>query len=85
MFLFYDPVDTTRYTDYLDHVEKPMDYSTIKFKLNNNAYEGQEEFKEDVLLVFQNCIKYNGESSAIAIQSKNLTLEFLDTFKKEFG
>ena len=39
MALFNEPVDTNTYKDYLIHVEKPMDYSTIKFKLNNNGYD----------------------------------------------
>ena len=60
MMIFYEPVDINTYGDYLFHVEKPLDYSTIKFKLNNNCYDNEEEFKKDVVLVFENCIKYNG-------------------------
>ena len=62
-----------------------MDFSTIKIKLNNNCYDNEEEFKNDVITVFQNCIKYNGDNSIYATMSKNFTAEFFETWRKENG
>lgn len=40
-----------------------MDFGTIKRKLAYNAYENEEDFKNDMNLVFDNCILYNGMQS----------------------
>jgi hypothetical protein len=42
-----------------------MDFTTIKTKLNNNAYESHSNFVEDMLLVLDNCILYNGTENAV--------------------
>jgi len=65
-------------------VDKPMDFSTMRIKLNNNCYENEEEFRDDIVLIYENCIKYNGELSIYGQMSKNFKMEFLDTFRKEF-
>lgn len=46
--------------DYPNIVRYPMDFGTIKKKLNLNAYDNEYEFQEDMNLVFDNCILYNG-------------------------
>ena len=40
-----------------------MDFGTIKQRLNNNYYHREQEFLDDVHLVFENCYKFNGEDS----------------------
>lgn len=40
-----------------------MDFTTIKEKLSQFKYKNLNEFVEDVQLVFQNCILYNGETN----------------------
>lgn len=83
LFIFHVPVDTNTYIDYLDHVERPMDFSTIKTKLQFNCYETEDEFKNDILLVYDNCIKYNGAESPLGKIADQLKYDFIDTFKKE--
>jgi bromodomain-containing protein 2 len=60
--IFHKPVDPVELgiLDYHDIVKHPMDFSTIKRKLNNNVYTNCKEFTEDMNLVFNNCILYNG-------------------------
>lgn len=62
---FYEPVDYLRQNllDYPKIVKYPMDFGTIKRKLAYNGYENEEEFKNDMNLVFDNCILYNGMQS----------------------
>ena len=62
-FWFHEPVDPVKFgiMDYFDIITKPMDFSTIKKKLSHNFYPDCKSFKADVLLVFENCLKYNGE------------------------
>lgn len=58
-----------------------MDYQTIKQKLSMNLYKGLEDFKEDVLLVYDNCIKFNGPHSYVG----NVGVKTKDYFLKIFG
>lgn len=51
--------------DYNNIIKKPMDFGTIKKKLQFNLYSSPYEFKEDVDLVFNNCLLYNGVNSYI--------------------
>ncbi len=46
--------------DYHDIIKRPMDFGTIKRKLNTYVYRNCQEFSEDVDLVFENCFLYNG-------------------------
>ena len=63
-WIFHYPVDAKAWSieDYYDIVKNPMDFTTIKEKLNNSAYQNLAEFKKDAHLVFDNCILYNGEN-----------------------
>eukprot|EP00915_Cephaloidophora_sp_WS-2016_P004214 GHVH01005694.1.p1 GENE.GHVH01005694.1~~GHVH01005694.1.p1 ORF type:complete len:1832 (-),score=267.34 GHVH01005694.1:206-5701(-) len=85
---FLRPVDEERdsATDYYSIVKKPMDISTIQAKLylssaHSSIYEDPSIFWGDVKQIFLNARLYNGDSSAVAIQSK--VLEAL--FDKLFG
>ncbi|KAG9127816.1 histone acetyltransferase [Ceratobasidium sp. 392] len=60
---FQKPVNIDEVKDYLDVVKKPMDFESMEFKLENNAYATMEEFVADAKLVFSNCKLFNQESS----------------------
>ena len=49
-----------------------MDFGTIKNKLAMLQYETAEEFIDDIHLVFNNCLLYNGEGSAVANMCKQV-------------
>ena len=57
-----EPVDPVKLNipDYFMIVKRPMCFNTIKIKLANNAYDNHANFVEDMLLVLDNCILYNG-------------------------
>ena len=40
-----------------------MDFGTITKKLKNHEYYKIETFLEDIILVFNNCVRYNGVNS----------------------
>lgn len=62
--LFLKPVDPVELNipDYFTIIKNPMDFSTIKKKLNSGLYTNFREFDNDMKLVFYNCILYNGVS-----------------------
>ena len=53
-----------------------MDLSLIKHKLNFNCYENEEDFKSDVLLIYDNCIRYNVAESIYGKMANQLKAEF---------
>lgn len=58
---FMTPVDPVALNipSYHSIIKKPMDFGTIKTKLDQGEYEKASEFEADVRLVFQNCYKFN--------------------------
>lgn len=82
-WIFYEPVDAEKLEipDYNEVVTHPMDFGTIKTKLQNNQYkEGMQEFLHDVNLTFENCIKYNGEDSSVGKMCRGVRDEFVKLY-----
>uniref|UniRef100_A0A3B0N2R7 Bromodomain protein, putative n=1 Tax=Theileria annulata TaxID=5874 RepID=A0A3B0N2R7_THEAN len=40
-------------------IRKPMDYKTVKMKLDSGSYTNPEEFYEDMKLIYDNCMRFN--------------------------
>ncbi|CAD8068392.1 unnamed protein product [Paramecium sonneborni] len=78
--LFHNPVDEKKYgiNDYYDIVKKPMDFGTVKQKLNTNQYKNCKEFYNDIILVFDNCVLYNGSENEVGQIGLELKQEFLN-------
>lgn len=61
-----------------------MDLSTVEKNLKENAYTITEEFVNDILLIWENCILYNSESSRIsynAIALKKISKKLFDKYE----
>lgn len=58
---FMDPVDPVALNipDYLDVIKNPMDFGTIRERLENAYYNTHNAFAEDMRLVFSNAMCYN--------------------------
>ncbi|XP_052756490.1 bromodomain adjacent to zinc finger domain protein 1A isoform X2 [Galleria mellonella] len=63
---FYEPVSTDDVPDYLDIIEQPMDFSTIKSKLDGGEYATDGELIADAALVLTNCYTYNKDTHPVA-------------------
>ncbi|KAL5206573.1 hypothetical protein ABZP36_034782 [Zizania latifolia] len=57
--VFSDPVDHEELPDYHDIIKHPMDFSTIRKKLDKGAYGNLEQFEDDVFLLTSNAMCYN--------------------------
>ena len=57
--IFLYPVNISIFTDYLTHIDNPMDFSTIKTKLESKSLSGPDEFAFLIRRVFANCFRYN--------------------------
>jgi rRNA maturation protein Rpf1 len=54
-----------------------MDFGTIKENLKKHFYKSMRQFIEDVELVFNNCLVYNGEKSQVSTMCKEVRDEYL--------
>ncbi|KAK9869330.1 hypothetical protein WA026_003084 [Henosepilachna vigintioctopunctata] len=62
---FLRPVQKNEVPDYHDVISNPMDFGTIKYKLNMGEYNTDAQLMYDSALVFQNCNTYNEMDSEI--------------------
>lgn len=69
-YLFNAPVDPVRdgAIGYFDVVKNPMDFGTIRIKLDTNDYESIKDFEKDMDLVFSNCFLYNTNTHTVVYQ-----------------
>ncbi len=76
--IFNEPVDPVLHNlpHYFDVIEHPMDLGTIKCRLNSSFYERLSDCFDDVRLVFQNAIKFNGLESFVGKAAKDMLAEF---------
>ncbi|CAG0917292.1 unnamed protein product [Notodromas monacha] len=62
---FMRPVKKSDVPDYYDVIKRPMDFGTMKGKLDDNKYLVNQDFLEDVRLIFDNCRLYNPSDSVV--------------------
>ncbi|XP_067269026.1 peregrin [Pseudorasbora parva] len=60
---FTEPVPLSEVPDYLDHIERPMDFQTMWKCLESHRYLSFEAFESDFLLIVNNCLKYNAKDT----------------------
>uniref|UniRef100_A0A3P8T7P0 Bromodomain containing 1 n=1 Tax=Amphiprion percula TaxID=161767 RepID=A0A3P8T7P0_AMPPE len=61
--IFTQPVDVTEVPDYLDHIKHPMDFSTMRQRIDAQTYNNFEQFESDFNLIVDNCMKYNSKDT----------------------
>lgn len=61
--IFAEPVDTSEVPDYLTLIKEPMDFSTMRTKVNNLEYASFAEFEKDFQLIVSNCMTYNAKDT----------------------
>ncbi|KAG5016925.1 hypothetical protein JHK85_023061 [Glycine max] len=78
---FMDPVDVEGLGlhDYYEIIDKPMDFGTIKSKMeakDGTGYNNVREIYADVRLIFKNAMKYNNEKNDVHVMAKTLLEKF---------
>lgn len=69
---FAQPVNKDEVPDYYEVIKEPMDLSTMEERLSNDLYPRPEDFIKDAKLVFDNCRRYNNESTPYAKSANKL-------------
>ncbi|KAK0049500.1 BRCA2-interacting transcriptional repressor EMSY isoform X2 [Biomphalaria pfeifferi] len=62
---FTFPVDSVDAPDYYTVIQNPMDFSTMRKKLETGQYSSFEEFQADMELIQTNCYLYNSEGTKV--------------------
>uniref|UniRef100_A0A6M2ERJ9 Bromo domain-containing protein n=1 Tax=Populus davidiana TaxID=266767 RepID=A0A6M2ERJ9_9ROSI len=70
--VFSEPVDLDELPDYLEVIEHPMDFGTVRKKLTNGAYGSLELFEEDVFLICTNAMQYNAPDTIYFRQGRSI-------------
>lgn len=84
---FNMPVDPVKLQlpDYFHIVKTPMDFGTVKQKLQDNVYKKPQECINDINLVFSNCYTYNKPESDVTSMAKALEQVFCEQLLKMPG
>lgn len=59
-------------SDYHDIIKEPMDFGTIKSRLEEESYWSAQECIQDFKLVFSNCYRYNQPHEEVVANAKDL-------------
>ena len=69
---FAQPVNRDEVPDYYEVIKEPMDLSTMEERLGNDLYPRPEDFIKDSRLIFDNCRRYNNETTPYAKSANKL-------------
>ncbi|KAK4804138.1 hypothetical protein SAY86_003955 [Trapa natans] len=78
--VFSEPVDPEELPDYHDIIKHPMDFGTVRNKLEGSVYANLEQFEKDVLLICSNAMQYNSPDSIFFRQARSMQ----ELAKKDF-
>ena len=72
--IFSVPVPREDFPEYYEQVKIPMDYGTMKKKLDNGEYRSAQAMQKDFRLVMQNCLQFNAHESEICQEARQQAL-----------
>ncbi|CAB9497972.1 CHD3-type chromatin-remodeling factor CHR7 [Seminavis robusta] len=72
--VFSVPVPKDDFPEYYEQIKKPMDYGTMKKKLDKGEYRSAQAMQKDFILVMQNCLAFNSANSDIVKDAKQQAL-----------
>ncbi|KAL4579094.1 hypothetical protein LXL04_015229 [Taraxacum kok-saghyz] len=70
--VFSDPVDPNELPDYHEIIKHPMDFGTVRSKLDEGLYSNLEELEADVFLICSNAMQYNSSDTIYFRQAKSI-------------
>ncbi|XP_074373022.1 uncharacterized protein LOC141713488 isoform X2 [Apium graveolens] len=70
--VFSEPVDPNELPGYHEIIERPMDFKTVRRKLDAGSYSNLEELEADVLLICSNAMQYNSSDTVYFRQARSI-------------
>jgi len=65
-------------------VKRPMDFTTLTLRIEERKYANLEEFAENVRLIRDNCIKFNGKTSPFSVMAMSIWRRFMELTRMNF-
>ena len=81
---FLKPVNKKFVKDYYSVVKNPMDLETVAKKIKAHKYHNRIEFIQDIELILENSIAYNGIESQFTDKARNLVRISTETLDEVF-
>jgi hypothetical protein len=72
--VFSVPVPRDDFPEYYEQIKQPMDYGTMKKKLDDGEYRSVQAMQKDFVLLMQNCLKFNAPDSEIVQEARQQAL-----------
>jgi hypothetical protein len=72
--VFSVPVPKDDFPEYYEQIKQPMDYGTMKKKLDDGEYRSVQAMQKDFVLLMQNCLKFNAPDSEIVQEARQQAL-----------
>jgi SNF2 family DNA or RNA helicase len=72
--IFCVPVPKDQFPAYYELIKQPMDYGTMKIKLDRGDYRSAQAMQKDFALVNANCLQFNAQDSDIVREAQRQTL-----------
>jgi len=72
--MFANPVDIKLVPDYLEMIKKPMDFTTMREKLENSEYETVDDLEIDFNQMMDNCMEYNKKTTVFHKTARKLKI-----------
>ncbi|KAL1561493.1 hypothetical protein AAHA92_04187 [Salvia divinorum] len=70
--VFSEPVDPEELPDYFDIIKHPMDFGTVRKKLERGTYKNLDELEADVDLICSNAMQYNASDTVYYRQARTI-------------
>ncbi|XP_024992181.1 uncharacterized protein LOC112526039 isoform X1 [Cynara cardunculus var. scolymus] len=70
--VFSEPVDPNELPDYHEIIDQPMDFGTVRSKLDKGLYSNLEELEADVYLICSNAMQYNPSDTVFFRQARSI-------------
>ncbi|KAI4390018.1 hypothetical protein MLD38_002175 [Melastoma candidum] len=68
--VFSEPVDPEELPDYHDIIKHPMDFGSVRKKLDDGEYSNLEQFEKDIFLICSNAVEYNKPDTVFFKQAR---------------
>lgn len=72
--IFSVPVPREEVPEYYELIKQPMDYGTMREKLERGEYRSAQAMQKDFILVMQNCLQFNERDSEIVMEARQQAL-----------
>ncbi|WCJ34913.1 DNA-binding bromodomain-containing protein [Euphorbia peplus] len=70
--IFAQPVDGQEVVGYYDMIKEPMDFGTMRAKLQEGMYTSLNQFERDVFLISSNAMKFNSPNTVYYTEAQRI-------------